>query len=352
MFPQIQTPAVLVDIDVAKRNILHFQAYADAHRLKVRPHIKTHKLPAMAEIQLRAGAVGLTCQKVSEAEAMVTGSGLIRDILITYNIVGDEKLRALRALSDKVKLAVVADNRIVIDGLSAAFTGRDSALTVLVECNTGADRCGVASPENAAELAVAIAKAPGLEFGGLMTYPPTGGAANVQAFMFRAKTLIEEMGLTVPCVSSGGTPDMMSAHTAPITTEYRPGTYVYNDRSLVSRGACGWSDCALTVLATVVSTPAADRAIVDAGSKILTSDLLGLSGYGHVLGRPDIAIDQLSEEHGRLRCAGDIGLKVGQRVKIVPNHACVVSNMVDAVHIVSRSKGVAVWPVVARGKIV
>jgi D-serine deaminase-like pyridoxal phosphate-dependent protein len=352
MSPEIQTPAVLVDIDVAKRNIQRFQTYADAHGLKVRPHIKTHKLPGIAEIQLRAGAVGVTCQKVSEAEAMAAGSDRIRDILITYNIVGEEKLRALCALSEKVKLAVVADSRVVIDGLSAAFAGRDRVLTVLVECNTGADRCGVASPENAAELADAIAKAPGLDFGGLMTYPPIGGAANVQAFMFTAKTLIERAGLTVSCVSSGGTPDMMSAHLAPITTEYRPGTYVYNDRSLVSRGACAWNDCALTVLATVVSTPAANRAIVDAGSKILTSDLLGLSGYGHVLGRPDIAIDQLSEEHGRLTVAGDMGLKVGQRVRIVPNHACVVSNMVDAVHILSGGEVVAVWPVVARGKIV
>ena len=352
MFPQIQTPAVLVDIDVAKRNIQRFQTYADAHGLKVRPHIKTHKLPGIAEIQLRAGAVGINCQKVSEAEAMAAGSDLIRDILITYNIVGDEKLRALRALSEKVKLAVVADNRTVIDGLSAAFAGRDRVLTVLVECNTGADRCGVASPEDAAGLADAIAQAPGLEFGGLMTYPPTGGTANVQAFMSRAKALVERAGLSVPCVTSGGTPDMMSAHLAPVTTEYRPGTYVYNDRSLVSRGACGWEDCALTVLTTVVSTPATGRAIVDAGSKILTSDLLGLSGYGHVLGRPDIAVDQLSEEHGRLRCADDIGLKVGQRVKIVPNHACVVSNMVDAVHIVSGDHVVAEWPVVARGKIV
>jgi D-serine deaminase-like pyridoxal phosphate-dependent protein len=352
MFPEIQTPAVLVDIDVAKRNIQRFQTYADGRGLRVRPHIKTHKLPAIAEIQLRAGAVGITCQKVSEAEAMAAGSDQIRDVLITYNILGEDKLRALRALSEKVKLAVVADSRTVIEGLSAAFAGRERPLTVLVECNTGADRCGVASPENAAELADAIAKAPGLEFGGLMTYPPVGGAANVQAFMSRAKSLIEQSGLAVACVSSGGTPDMMSADKAPVTTEYRPGTYAYNDRSLVSRGVCGWDDCALTVLATVVSTPAANRAVIDAGSKTLTSDLLGLSGYGHVLGRPDLAVDQLSEEHGRLTAAGDIGLKVGQRVRIVPNHACVVSNMVDAVHILNGGEVTASWPVVARGKII
>jgi D-serine deaminase-like pyridoxal phosphate-dependent protein len=145
---------------------------------------------------------------------------------------------------------------------------------------------------------------------------------------------------------------MMSAHLAPVTTEYRPGTYVYNDRSLVARGVCGWEDCALTVLATVVSVPAAGRAIIDAGSKTLTSDLLGLTGYGHVLGRPDIAIDQLSEEHGRLRSDGDIGLKVGERVRIVPNHACVVTNMVDAVYALQAGQAPQRWPVPARGKIV
>jgi D-serine deaminase-like pyridoxal phosphate-dependent protein len=352
MSPEIQTPAVVVDIDVAKRNIRRFQVYADSHGLKVRPHIKTHKMPAIAEFQLDAGAVGITCQKISEAAAMVAGSDRIRDVLITYNIVGEEKLAALRALSAKAKLAVVADSHTVVDGLSAAFTNGERALIVFVECNTGADRCGVATPEAAAKLAAAIAKAPSLAFGGLMTYPPVGGAANVQAFMSRAKQLIEATGLAVPVVTSGGTPDMMSAHLAPIATEYRPGTYVYNDRSLVSRGVCNWEDCALTVLATVVSVPAPHRAIIDAGSKTLTSDLLGLSGYGHVLGRPDIAIDQLSEEHGRLTSAAEIGLTVGQRVRIVPNHACVVSNMVDAVHVVSGEGRAAVWPVVARGKII
>lgn len=352
MFDEIQTPAVLVDIDVAKRNIARFQAYAEAHGLKVRPHIKTHKLPAIAELQLDAGAVGITCQKVSEAEAMVAGSGRLDDVLITYNILGDDKLHALVALSKKVRLAVVADNATVIDGLSAAFAAAGATLRVFVECNTGADRCGVATPQAAADLAGQIAAAPGLEFAGLMTYPPVGGTGKVQAFMTEAKALIEARGIAVPAITSGGSPDMMSAHLAPVTTEYRPGTYVYNDRSLVARGVCDWDDCALTVLATVVSVPAPDRAIIDAGSKTLTSDLLGLVGHGHVLGRPDIAIDQLSEEHGRLRAEGDIGLKVGQRLRIVPNHACVVTNMVDALYVFGKSKAPELWPVPARGKIV
>jgi D-serine deaminase-like pyridoxal phosphate-dependent protein len=347
----ISTPAVVVDIGVVERNIARFQTYADAHGLRVRPHIKTHKLPVIAEMQLRAGAIGITCQKISEAAAMAAGGDAIRDILITYNIVGDDKLAALRALSDRVRLSVVADNPVVVDGLSAAFAAT-KPMTVLVECNVGADRCGVGTPEEAVELARRIAAAPGLVFGGLMTYPPAGGVARTQAFMAAAKGLIEAQGMAVPCVSSGGTPDMMHAHEAPATTEYRPGTYVYNDRSLVARGACGWEDCALAVLTTVVSTPAPNRAIVDAGSKILTSDLLGLTGYGCVLGRPDLAVDQLSEEHGRLVASGPTGLRIGDQLRIVPNHACVVSNMVDAVYVARGDGAPSCWPVVARGKVV
>lgn len=346
----IPTPAVLVDIDVAQRNIEAFQTYADGHGLRVRPHIKTHKLPRMAERQLRAGAVGITCQKISEAEAMVAGSDAIRDVLITYNILGSEKLSRLKALSQKVRLSVTVDSEATIEGLAAAFADGEGLLRVLVECNTGADRCGVGTPEEAFALAQEIARSPGLAFGGLMTYPPTNGAARVQAFMSKAKAMIEAAGIEVPVVTSGGSPDMWKAHEAPVVTEHRPGTYIYNDRSLLERSVCTLDDCALTVLATVISVPDEHRAIIDAGSKVLTSDLLGLSGHGHVIGRDDIAIDQLSEEHGRLVSRGPIGLKVGDRLRILPNHACVVTNMVDAVH-VGAGDDYEPWPVTARGKV-
>jgi D-serine deaminase-like pyridoxal phosphate-dependent protein len=345
----LTTPAVLIDVDIVRRNIERFQQYANKHGLHVRPHIKTHKLPAIAAMQLAAGAVGITCQKVSEAEAMVAATPEIRDVLITYNIIGAEKLAHLAALAKKVKLTVVADSNAVVEGLSKRFASEDKPLSVLVECNTGADRCGVGTAEAAAALAEKIARAPGLEFAGLMTYPPRNGTANVQAFMTRAKKLFEEKNIPIRVVSSGGTPSMMTAADAPVTTEYRPGTYVYNDRSLVEGGACGWDNCALTVLATVVSVPSEHCAIIDSGSKTLTSDLLGLTGYGHVLTRPDIRIDQLSEEHGRLVSDGSIGLKVGDLVRVVPNHACVVSNMVDTVHALEDGKLTGAWRVCARG---
>ncbi|MDR3439495.1 D-TA family PLP-dependent enzyme [Telmatospirillum sp.] len=350
MLFEIETPAVLVDLDIAEANIDRFQAYCRLHDLNCRPHIKTHKLPVLAQRQIAAGAVGITCQKVSEAEAMIADGG-IDDVLLTYNVIGAGKLSRLRALAERVTLAVVADNSQVVAGLSEAFAAGGRPLSVLVECDTGAHRCGVASPAAARDLAVTISRAPGLVFKGLMTYPPVGAAAAVQAFMTEAKALCEQAGLTVSVISSGGAPDMWNAHQAPIVTEYRSGTYIYNDRSLVSRGVCQWSDCALTVLATVVSVPEAGRAIIDAGTKVLTSDLLGLQGYGHVLGRPDLMIDQLSEEHGRITAKGATGLAVGQQIRIVPNHACVVSNMVDAVYALRGDKVEGAVLVAARGKV-
>lgn len=346
----VETPFVQVDLDIAERNIVRLQAYCDEHGLKLRPHIKTHKLPLLARFQVEQGAVGITCQKLSEADAMTDGTGL-DDVLITYNLVGEAKRERLRALSERIRLSVVADSAAVVDELAAAMKGTGRKLTVLVECDTGARRCGIPTPEAAAELANRIAASSELTFGGLMTYPPVGGTDAVQDFMQRAKSLIEAFGIPVETITSGGSPDMWRAHEASIVTEYRPGTYVYNDRSLVTRGVCGFDDCALNVVATVVSVPDTHRAIVDAGSKVLTSDLLGLTGHGHVLGRPDIAIDQLSEEHGRLVTERPINLSVGDRVRIVPNHACVVANMLDFVVLCRGETLIGPEPVAARGRV-
>ena len=281
---------------------------------------------------------------------MIAG-GDMRDILITYNILGQDKVARLRALSEQVRLSVVADNAAVVEGLSAGFADAKNPLPVLVECNTGADRCGVETPAEALELALAINAAPGLRFAGLMTYPPTGGATQVTTWLAEAKDLIEATDLTVEVISSGGSPDMWRAHHMPLATEYRIGTYIYNDRSLVTRGTCDWDDCALTVLATVVSTPSKTRAIIDAGSKVLTSDLLGLDGFGHVLGHPDLKIDQLSEEHGRITSDQPTGLRVGDQLRIVPNHACVVSNMLDHVTLMRGDEIIGTEPVAARGQV-
>ena len=350
MLESFDTPCVVVDLDLAEANIKKFQTYCDAHDLKLRPHIKTHKLTQLAQYQIAQGAIGITCQKITEAEAMIADGG-VSDVLITYNILGEAKTKRLLVLSERVRLSVVADNIFVVAGLSTAFADADQPLSVLVECNTGADRCGVSSPEEALDLALEISKLPGLHFHGLMTYPPVGKQAEVALWLSAAKALIEAEGLTVSVISSGGSPDMWRAHEMPLATEYRIGTYVYNDRSLVARDVCGWDDCALTVITTVVSVPSKNHAIIDAGSKVLTSDLLGLDGYGYVLGRDDLRIDQLSEEHGRLWCDGEINLAVGDVVRIVPNHACVVANMLDQVELVRGKERVEATAVSARGQV-
>ena len=349
-YSDVDTPAVLIDLAVTSRNIQNYQKYCNEHGLNLRPHIKTHKIPELARLQLTAGAIGITCQKVSEAEAMLS-EGDIDDILITYNIYGFSKLQRLLQLSTRCNLSVVADNSVCVKGLSDTFKDQDNPLQVLVECDTGALRCGVVTPEEAFLLAQEITDLPGLKFGGLMTYPPISQQKKVNCFLEVTKKLMEENGITVNIVSIGGSPNMWEVEKIPIGTEYRIGTYIYNDRSLMERKVCREEDCALTVLATVVSTPTPQRAVVDSGSKVLTTDLFGLTGHGHIIDHPHLTISQLSEEHACIVSDAPTGLSIGQKVRIIPNHACVVSNMVDEVVFTEGCKVVKSQSVVARGKV-
>lgn len=346
----IDTPAVLVDLERVERNIARFQQHCDRHGIGVRPHIKTHKLPRFARLQIKAGAVGITCQKIGEAEVMAQAG--IDDIFLTYNILGETKLRRLAQLAGQCRLSVVADNAVVVQGLSRTFAREPRPLEVLVECDTGARRCGVQSAQEALTLARLIHDSPGLSLGGLMTYPPMGDQAPVEAWLKQAKAALIESALPCPRVSNGGTPNLWHAQDVPSATEHRAGTYIYNDRSLVKAGVCTEDECALTVLATVVSTPTRDRAIIDAGSKVFTSDLLGMEGYGLLPAAPATTLASLSEEHGTLHVPhADWMPRVGDRLRVIPNHACVVSNMVDRVYLIRGEEVVSEELVAARGRV-
>lgn len=344
----LDTPAILIDVDRAEANIARAQAHADRHGLKLRPHIKTHKLPYWAKKQIAAGAVGITCQKIGEAEVMAD-SGLT-DIFLPYNILGKAKLERLKALHGRVTLSVTSDSLETLAGLAATFTDPGQPLQVLVECDTGMGRCGVQSASEAVALAREIDKARGLAFGGLMTYPAAGRAAEAETCLAGARQALAASGFGCERISSGGTPDMWRSSEASVVTEYRPGTYIYLDRYQVAKGVGSFDDCALTVLSTVVSHPTPTRAILDAGSKALSSDTLGLPDFGELLGIPGATVTGLSEEHGNVTLSGDARLRIGERVRIVPDHCCVVTNLFDEVHLVDGDKVLETLPVAARGR--
>lgn len=345
----LETPSVLIDVDVADGNLRRWQDRCDKAGLANRPHIKTHRSVAWALRQVELGAKGITVQTVGEAEIMADAG--ITDLFLTTNTLGAAKLQRLGAVAARSNLAVVADNRQVVDAVSSAARAAGATITVLVECETGANRCGIADPAAIAELAGYIASREGLKFGGLMTYPAAGKRLLGEQALGAAIEACRKAGLEVPVVSSGGSPDMWKDEGLAPVSEYRAGTYIYNDRALLSRDTATQEQCAMTVLATVVSRPTPERAIIDAGSKALTSDLLGMEGHGLIVEHPEAVIYGLNEEHGLVdvsRCANPP--RVGDRIRIIPNHTCVVTNLFDRLYLVSDGKLAGALPVDARGK--
>jgi len=344
------TPAVVIDLDVVERNIARLQALCDAAGVANRPHIKTHKSPVLAAMQRDAGARGITCQKIGEAEVMADGG--LDDILISYNILGEQKLGRLGALLARAKVTVAADNPTVVAGLpqAAAIAGRD--LDVVVECDTGRKRAGVATAAEAVALARDIASRPGLSFAGFMLYPPETAKGGTQAFLDAATAGVRDAGLEPRIVSSGGTPNLLNLGKIKGVTEHRAGTCVFNDRMTMAAGVATLADCALTVYATVVSRAEADRGILDSGSKTLTSDVGGGEGHGLILEHPQARITRFAEEHGFLDLSAcNARPEVGDVVRIVPNHVCVVVNMVDSLVTVRGGEIVGTLPVAARGRL-
>jgi D-serine deaminase-like pyridoxal phosphate-dependent protein len=342
---QLDTPVAIVRLDRLERNIAALQAYLSEHGIANRPHIKTHKIPEIAHMQLRAGAAGITCQKLGEVEVMIQAG--IRDIFLPYNLLGRPKLERLAGLLRRASMSFTADSELVVQGLAGAARQAGVELPVLVEFDGGMGRCGVQTPQQAADLARAIARSDGLRFGGLMTYPSN---EQTDAFVRATRELLSANGLAVERVSGGGTPRMWQAHTTREVNEYRAGTYVYGDRAIIKSGAMPLEECAFHVITTVVSRPTADRGILDGGSKTFSSDLLGLEGHGLILEYPEARFYGLSEEHGHVdfaACARKPA--VGERVTVIPNHCCVVSNLFNQIVGVRGETVEVVWPVAGRG---
>ena len=344
------TPAVVIDLDRVERNIARVQAACEAAGVANRPHIKTHKSPVIAKMQKEAGASGITCQKIGEAEIMAEAG--LDDILISYNLLGEDKMGRLAKVMERASVTVAADNPTVVAGLPRAAELSGRTLNVVVECDTGRKRAGVETPAEAVTLAKDIASRSGLSFAGFMLYPPEDAMETTQKFLDEATAGVRQAGLAPRMVSTGGTPNVANLGRIKGTTEHRAGTYVFNDRMMLACGAATMDDLALTVVATIVSRAAPERGIVDAGSKTLTSDTGGLDGHGLILEHPEARIAKFAEEHGFLdlaRC--NDRPKVGDVVRIVPNHVCVVVNMVDRLVATRGDEIVGEIPVAARGRI-
>jgi D-serine deaminase-like pyridoxal phosphate-dependent protein len=334
---EIDTPAVLVDLDVLDRNLRTKAELAERAGVKLRPHVKTHKSKWIAREQLRYGACGITVAKLGEAEVMADAG--ITDILVAYPIVGKQKLERLGRLMQRATVAVSTDDLEVAKGLSELGQYLKRKIPVYVDVNTGLNRCGREPGLETAGVVREMSRLQGIEVVGLMTHAGYAYTkSNVvdmrrDAFkeaegLLRTKEELQRIGIDIREISVGSTPTSRFIHELEGVTEMRPGAYVFGDGMQTACGTAREDNCALHVLATVVSTPRAGTAIIDAGSKTLSSDTNPhRSGYGTLRGQPDVYIERLSEEHGIVRIPDGIRFNIGDRLMFLPNHCCTTVNL-------------------------
>jgi D-serine deaminase-like pyridoxal phosphate-dependent protein len=344
-----------------ERNIRDMQALANKHGVNLRSHIKTHKIPELARLQVKTGAVGIAVAKLAEAEVMADAG--IKDIQIANIIVGADKIKRLRRLHRRCRISVAVDSVENVKELSAAFAGSGKPLSVFIKVNTGLDRCGFDSLPEIVKFLQAVQCLPGIKVVGLMTHAghayAAGSRREVAAIgKSEGSTLVEyaqqlrKHGIVLPVLSVGSTPTARYAVRVRGVTELRVGNYIFNDMTQVALGTVPLNRCALTVLATVISTPSSERAIIDAGSKALGLDQGAhgrelLTGYGKIIGGGGV-LARLSEEHGVIEKVSR-RFRVGQKVRIIPNHACSVMNLFNFAYLVDGDTVIRQLRITARG---
>lgn len=359
----IDTPQLIVSEEILQRNIAEMASFARSVNVQLRPHIKTHKSLEIARLQIAAGAIGISCAKVGEAEVMVNQGG-IDDVLLAYPIVGALKYDRIVALMEKARIAVAVDSSEAIDTIARAMTRHERSIDIYLEVNTGQNRSGVMWGDEAVKFAQQIDKHPNLKLAGIMTHEGhvafvdidqiTAEAQAAGEKMVQTAEMIRSHGIKLPTVSVGSTPAARLTPAVSGITEMRPGTYVFNDNSLFRFGdQWGVDDCAARFVATVVSRTADDRCVIDAGAKTLALDpSKSHEGHGYIVGHPDVIITKLSEEHGVCQLpVGVEGFNVGDTVEVIPNHVCPTINLMDQMAIVRDGKVIDYWKVAARGKV-
>ena len=362
LISELDTPALVVDLDVMERNLKQMADYCRRHNLRLRPHTKTHKIPELARKQIESGATGITVAKLSEAEVMIDAG--LNDLLIAYPIVGPTKTARLATLAQRATITVSLDSAEAARGISAAVSERGISLGILVEIDVGFGRVGVANETEALKLAQTVSSLPGLNFQGLMFFPgqfcvePEERAAlrvQVNELLDRWVETFARAGLPIAVVSGGSTPSRYESDLFHGVNEVRPGTYIFNDRNTVGIAAAALDECALSVLVTVVSTSVSGHAVVDGGSKTFSSDRYQAEderGFGLIKQDPAAEIERLSEEHGHVNVSrSDRRYTVGERLMIIPNHVCSTVNLHDEIYGVRGDEVETVWRVAARGMV-
>ena len=359
----IDTPALLVDLEPMERNLRRAADYAGKHGLRLRPHTKTHKSPRIGRRQLDLGAAGLTVAKVGEAEVMLDAAPA--DLLVAYPVIGRAKLERLMTVARRARVTVALDSMAAAQQLSEAAQAAGVQVGVLAETDVGLGRVGVSPGAELLDLARGIERLASLSFEGIAFYPghiKDNGAAGREALVALGG-LIQSIlgdfwraGIQARIVSGGSTPSLYHSHELPGLNEIRPGTYVYNDWNTVASGACTPDECAATLLVTVVSTARPGQIIVDGGSKTFSSDRLTGCGaestFGHVVEAPEALFHKMNEEHGYVDVS-ECGRKyeIGERLRIIPNHICVAVNLHARVYGIRDGEVEEVWEVAGRGKL-
>jgi len=361
----LDTPQVVVFKEILQQNIKDMQKFADEHNIKLRPHIKSHKIPAIAKMQIDEGACGVTVSKLAEAEVMINSG--IDDVFIAYEIVGETKINRLIELTRKARVCVAVDSLENAAELNRAFAAKGLTLDVLLEIDVGLNRCGVKPSQYAIQLAKQITKLPNLNLKGIFThagqvYGVKGYDEVVEIGQKEGETMVnlakqmEKEGIKLKEISVGSTPTAKISGKFKGITEIRPGNYVFYDAIQMGLGVVSIQECSLRVVSTVISIPAKDRAVIDAGSKTLALDkgahgVNTVSGFGYIKGYEGLTITRLSEEHGIIEGPDTKDLlHIGDRVEIIPNHACPVINLTDEVAVVEGDEVKDFWKVEGRGK--
>ena len=358
---ELDTPCMLVDLDRMERNIRNWQAAIQGYGVRLRPHVKTHKVPAIANMQLGAGATGITVAKVGEAEVFAAGGA--RDIFIAYPTIGDEKWRRIAELARTCHMIVGVDSETGARGLSAAASSAGVTIYSRVEIDSGLNRAGV-QPDQAGSLCKIINELPGIALDGIFGFRSTkfngsNGRSAMELgreegeFYVNLANQLRKAGIAIQSVSVGSTPTAKYAAAVKGVTEVRPGTYIFGDYMMAEFGAVSYDEIALSIVCTVVSTPAPGKATVDGGSKTFCGDSipanLNLKGYAKAVGFEGY-VETMSEEHGVMRLGEGVQVKIGDKVSFYPIHVCTTVNLADELVGIRTGRVETVWPILARGK--